>query len=82
MAMGLSEFISANNARIVDECEAFARTLHPAADDMDRAALRNHIDRILDAIAADMKTPQSEWQRSEKSKGRAPVVPGAPDAAS
>ena len=57
MAAGLSDFIAANNARIVDECEAFARTLGPAAEDMDRAALRDHIDQILVAVAADMKLP-------------------------
>ncbi len=78
MAAGLSDFIAANNARIVDECEAFARTLGPAAEDMDRAALRDHIDQILVAVAADMKLPQNERQRSEKSKGHAP---GATDPA-
>jgi signal transduction histidine kinase len=81
MALGLSEFIAANNARIVDECEAFARTLGPVADDMDRAALRDHIDRILVAVAANMKLPQTEWQRAEKSMGRQPVVPGTPEPA-
>lgn len=81
MPASLSEFIVANNALIVDECEAFARTLGPAAADMDRAALRDHISQILATIAADMKIPQTEWQRSEKSKGHAPVVAEAPDAA-
>ncbi|HET8818449.1 MAG TPA: sensor histidine kinase [Xanthomonadaceae bacterium] len=76
MVTGLSEFIAANNALIVDECEAFARTLGPAAEDMDREALRDHIGKILVTIAADMKVPQTEWQRSEKSKGHAPL--GAP----
>lgn len=81
MAAGLSEFIAANNALIVDECEAFARTLGPTAEDMDRKALRDHIDQILMTIAADMKMPQTEWERSEKSKGHAPVALGAPDPA-
>lgn len=81
MVADLSDFIAANNALIVDECEAFARTLGPAAEDMDREALRDHIDQILVAIAADMKVPQTEWQRSEKSKGHSPVTKGASDPA-
>ncbi|MFP7721730.1 sensor histidine kinase [Lysobacter sp. A3-1-A15] len=87
MVAGLSDFIATNNARIVDECEAFARTLGPAAEDMDREALRDHIGQILAAIAADMKLPQTEWERSEKSKGHArgqdaPGKSGAPGPAS
>ena len=81
MVAGLSDFIAANNARIVDECEAFARTLGPAAEDMDRAALRDHIGQILVTIAADMKMPQTERERSEKSKGHAHAEAGAPDPA-
>ena len=81
MVTGLSDFIAANNALIVDECEAFARTLGPAAEDMDREALRDHIGQILVAIASDMKVPQTEWERSEKSKGHSPVDADAPDIA-
>lgn len=78
MTAGLSDFIAGNNELIVDECEAFARTLGPAAEDMDKAALRDHIGKILVTIAADMKVPQTEWQRSEKSKGHAPAIADAP----
>lgn len=81
MVIGLSDFIAANNALIVDECEAFARTLGPAAEDMDREALRDHIGEILVAIASDMKVPQTEWERSEKSKGHSPHATVAPDMA-
>ncbi|HSM11738.1 MAG TPA: sensor histidine kinase [Lysobacter sp.] len=81
MAIGLSDFIAANNALIVDECEAFARTLGPAAEDMDRAALRDHIGEILIAIAADMKVPQTEWERAEKSKGHSHAGTDGPDQA-
>lgn len=81
MPIDLSDFIAANNALIVDECEAFARTLGPAAGDMDSSALRDHIGQILATIAADMKTPQTERERSEKSKGHAPAVAGATDPA-
>lgn len=82
MAQGLSDFIAANAERIVDECEAFARTLGPAADDMDSEALRDHLEEILDGIAANMRLPQTEWQRAEKSMGRAPLLIGDLDAAS
>lgn len=78
---GLADFISSNTALIVDECEAFARTLGPAAEDMDREALRDHIDQILVAIAADMKQPQTERERSEKSKGHAPTQADTADPA-
>lgn len=81
MAVGLSDFIAANNALIVDECEAFARTLGPAAEDMDSEALRDHIGQILVTIASDMKVPQTEWERSEKSKGHSPDANGALDPA-
>jgi len=77
--MGLSDFIANNNALIVDECEAFARTLGPVAEDMDRAALRDHLGEILGAIAADMKVPQTETERKEKSKGHAPSDPDEAD---
>lgn len=75
----LSDFIAENNALIVDECEAFARTLGPVAEDMDREALRDHLGQILDAIAAEMKVAQSESERAEKSKGRAPSEPREPE---
>ncbi len=81
MVTSLSDFISANNALIVDECEAFARTLGPAAEDMDREALRDHIGEILIAIASDMKLPQTERERSEKSKGHSPADADASDVA-
>lgn len=81
MVIGLSDFIVANTALIVDECEAFARTLGPAAEDMDSEALRDHIGEVLVAIAADMKVPQTESERLEKSKGHAPGTPGEPEPA-
>jgi signal transduction histidine kinase len=76
--MGLSEFIVANQEAIVAECEAFARTLLPAAAALDRETLRDHAAQILSAIAADMKQPQTPLQQAEKSKGRALHTPGAP----
>ena len=83
MVMGLSDFIAAHEALIVDECEAFARTLGPVAEDMNREALRDHLGEILGAIAADMKVPQTESERKEKSEGHSPSEsdePGVPAA--
>lgn len=68
--MTLSEFIRDNHKAIVDEWEAFARTMLPAAGVMDRAGLRDHAGEILDAIVVDLETPQDRSEQSEKSKGR------------
>lgn len=68
--MTLSEFIRGNHKAIVDEWEAFARTMLPAAGVMDRAGLRDHAGEILDAIVVDLETPQDKTEQSEKSKGR------------
>jgi signal transduction histidine kinase len=70
--MKLSDFIVANEEVILTECEAFARTLLPAATGMDTAALRDHAAQILSAIAQDMKQPQTALQQEQKSKGLAP----------
>lgn len=74
---GLSDFITENSKTIVDECEAFARTLLPAAANMDQAALRDHLAQILTAAAADMKLPQTKEEQAQKSKGHSPPDPMA-----
>jgi signal transduction histidine kinase len=70
--MRLPDFIVANREPILTEWEAFARTCTPAAAPMDIAALRDHADEMLTAIAADLRTHQGEHEQSEKSKGNAP----------
>jgi signal transduction histidine kinase len=67
--MKLTEFIRDNHAPIVKEWEAFARTLHPAAEAMSNAALRDHADEILTAIVGDMEEPQAVNEQADKSKG-------------
>jgi signal transduction histidine kinase len=79
--MGLSDFIVDNEEAILAECEAFARTLLPAASGMDAAALRDHSAQILSAIAQEMRQPQTALQQAEKSKGLALRVAGSPDTA-
>ncbi|HCU13253.1 MAG TPA: hypothetical protein DGB72_14115, partial [Gemmatimonadetes bacterium] len=70
----LSDFIVANREPILAEWEAFARTCAPASGSMDIASLRNHANEMLTVIVADLNTPESEREQSEKSKGNAPAV--------
>lgn len=69
--MGLSEFIATHIDQIAAEYEDFARSLTPAAAQLDRLLLRDHVEPILQAIAADMQEPQSHAQQAEKAKGHA-----------
>ncbi|WP_437221908.1 ATP-binding protein [Planctomicrobium sp. SH661] len=79
--MRLSEFISEKMERILQEWEAFAATLLPAAEGMTSLALRDHARDILLAVAHDITTPQTREEQSEKSKGRAIQAPDAPETA-
>jgi signal transduction histidine kinase len=74
--VALSDFIVANRETIMTEWEAFARTCAPASGSMDITALRDHASEMLTVIAADLDTPQSALEQSEKSKGNAPVENG------
>jgi hypothetical protein len=73
--MKLSQFIEENMEQIMKEWENFARTI-PAAQDMNRAALRDHIQAILEFIARDMETYQAPVEQSEKAKGNRPEEGG------
>ena len=79
--MRLSEFILRNMEAILAEWEAFASTLHPAATRMTPLALRDHAQQILEAVAGDISTSQSEQEQADKSKGKAPKIEGAPHTA-
>lgn len=79
--MRLADFILHEKQAIIAEWEAFARTLLPAAAGMTSLALRDHAQQILEAVAADLQTSQTRHEQSEKSKGRAPVQPGASETA-
>ena len=74
--MRLAEFIEANVKAIVDEAVVFSRTLLPAAGHLDEAALRDHLPMILEAIARDLRTDQSDEQELRKSQGLAPAADG------
>ncbi|MCK9689033.1 HAMP domain-containing sensor histidine kinase [Scleromatobacter humisilvae] len=58
------------------EFEAFAMQQLPAAAEMDVEALRDHARQVLEAIASDMRQPQTRREQREKSMGRAPRAAG------
>ena len=68
----LSAFILNNMEVILQAWEEFARAIEPPALTMDDVELRDHARQMLTAIAADLRTPQSDHQQSEKSKGNGP----------
>lgn len=67
--MRLSAFIRQNRPVIIQEWEAFARGLRPAAG-MTDLQLTDHIDKILTFIADDIETEQTALEQSEKAQGR------------
>lgn len=79
--MRLGDFILRDMAHILAEWEAFATTLLPAARNLNSLALRDHAPQILQAIAKDLKTPQTSEAQRERSLGRTPQLPGAPETA-
>ena len=66
--MRLSEFIIENLGPILDDWENFAKEI-PAAKGMDGKELRDHAKIMLQAIAKDLATPQSEEEQKQKSTG-------------
>lgn len=70
--MRLPDFILLNIDAIVEEWEAFAATLFPSRQQMTSLALRDHVKEIMEAVAADIRTEQTEGEQSAKSKGLAP----------
>jgi signal transduction histidine kinase len=77
----LADFISGNLERILEEWEKFAGTLLPSAATLDRLALRDHAAQILAAIAAEMRTPQTSAESTDKSRGESDCAPGIDTAA-
>lgn len=65
----LHEFVRDNVEEILEEWEAFARTL-PITQSMDVAGLRDHAREMLLVVAADLETLQTAGQSSEKAMGR------------
>ena len=79
--MRLAEFILRDMEGIVAQWEAFAATLLPAAASMEKLALRDHAEQILEAVAKDLSTSQSREEQSEKSMGRTGDPANSPETA-
>lgn len=71
--MRLADFILTNREAILAEWEEFAKSCAPASASMGIAALSDHASEMLTVIADDLKTRQTGFQQSEKSKGNAPA---------
>jgi signal transduction histidine kinase len=71
--MRLSSFILRNLEPILQSWEDFARTVTTPMPALDSAGLRNHAEKILKAVAMDMRTSQTTQQQIDKSQGLAPV---------
>ncbi len=71
--MRLADFIEKETAAIVAEAVAFARTL-AVLSGTEESFIRNHLPEVLRAIAADLRTAQSEQASIEKSHGQSPTA--------
>lgn len=72
-AIRLGDFILNNMQTILSQWEEFALTINPPALTMDSKSLRDHAESMLQTIAHDLSTKQTDKEQSEKSKDRAPV---------
>lgn len=69
--MKLSDFILSNMEPILGEWEKYAKTISSATG-METAALRDHAEAILKAIAQDIARQQTPEEQEAKSKGQGP----------
>ena len=67
--MNIAQFISQNMERILVEWEAFAATFGAAADKLSSEELRDHAKQILEFVARDIQTAESDQERQSKSHG-------------
>lgn len=79
--MRLADFIETNTEAILSEWVAFAARSGPAGQGMDLDALRDHAVEMLKVIIADLRTPQTDAEQTEKSKGESDTDPATPDTA-
>lgn len=68
----LKNFILQNMAEILEEWDAFARTLVTSTD-LTELALRDHARPILEAIVEDMSTHETPSEQFDKSRGLDPI---------
>ena len=68
--MRLSQFITSSSKRIISEWEEFARLHLAVASKMDLKQRRDHVEGMLQAIAADLDTPQTKREQASKATGK------------
>lgn len=71
----LGDFILMNMEPILKQWEEFASTINTPAQKMDSRSLRDHAELMLETIALDLTTKQTNKERIAKSKDLAPVNP-------
>ena len=79
--MRLPEFILFDMEGILTDWQAFAAAQLPGAAGMKPLELRDHAEKILQAVAKDIHQPQTELEQSEKSKGQATALIDAAETA-
>ena len=79
--MRLADFIEKNIGLILADWVRFAESSGPAGRIMDLEALRDHASQMLEAIVTDLRTPQTDTEQTEKSKGNADSTPESDDTA-
>lgn len=67
--MSLSDFILQHIDTILDEWTEFATTLAPAKYKFDLTVLLDHARHMLEAIAADLASPETAFEQAQKAKG-------------
>ncbi len=71
--MRLAQFILGNLDSILQEWDAFARTVETSQPALSPRSLRNHAEQILKTVAKDLLTPQTAQQQQDNSRGLKPV---------
>jgi len=79
LSVRLADFIERNCEPILAEWVTFAATRGVAGQAMDRAALRDHALEMLKVVVTDLRTPQTDAEQKEKSKGLSDSAPEEPD---
>ena len=70
--MRLHDFIEGSMEEILQAWENFARSVGTPGPEQDSVGLRNHGEKILRTVAADMRTAQTAAQQVKKAQGRGP----------
>ena len=76
----LADYIELHLETIVEQAIRFAKTVEVGTP-LDDVELRDHLPEIVEAIVADLRTPQTAAEQFEKSEGRAVAPAGRPRSA-